>query len=302
MRPPAAILLAFANDWVDDRRHLRGLLDESKAIDRALAPLVETGALTMPSPIHNATVDEVVGAFRKRAYRDRIRIFHFGGHASGSMLLFEDQAGLPSGAHAGSLAGYLGKQRELVLVFLNGCCTEPQVRRLRDAGIHAVVATTSAIQDAVAAEFAAAFYAELATRSLREAYETAVQAVRLRSGGDPRSVMRDVRDVGGVDDSEPPLWPWVFDCAPEYDGWTLASELARQSRRTWRRRALFAAAALPLLWMMSLVVSADARRTTCRASGVRSLCAAVGIGDVPTPAEDALWAEALNQRAKFTAS
>jgi hypothetical protein len=29
---------------------------------------------------------------------------------------------------------------------------------------------------------------------------------------------------------------------------------------------------------------------------VRSLCAAVGIGDVPTPAEDALWAEARNQR------
>ena len=89
MRPPAAILLAFANDWVDDRRHLRSLLEESKAIDKALAPMVETGALVVPSPIHNATVDEVVGAFRRRQYRDRIRIFHFGGHASGSMLLFE---------------------------------------------------------------------------------------------------------------------------------------------------------------------------------------------------------------------
>lgn len=249
---PTAVLLAFANDWVDDQRHLRGLLEESKAIDKALAPMVETGAVVVPSPIHNATVDEVVGAFRKRQYRDRIRIFHFGGHASGSMLLFEDQAGRPSGAHAGGLAGYLGKQRGLVLVFLNGCCTEPQVRRLRDAGIHAVVATTSSIQDGVAAEFAAAFYAELATRSLREAYETAVQAVRLRSGDDPRSVTRDIRDVGDVDGTEPPPWPWIFDCAPEYEGWTLASELARRSRRTWRRRLLLAAAALPLLWMVML--------------------------------------------------
>src|SRR5215468_884593 len=200
MRQPSAILLAFANDWVDDQRHLRHLLEESKAIDRALAPLVEAGAIALPSPIHNATVDDVIGAFRERRYRDRIRIFHFGGHASGSMLLFEDSAGGRSSAHAGGLAGYLGKQRGLVLVFLNGCCTEPQVRRLRDAGIHAVVATTSAIQDGVAAEFAAAFYAELATRSLREAYETAVQAVRLRSGDNPQSVTRDVRDEGGVGD------------------------------------------------------------------------------------------------------
>jgi len=32
MSSPPAILLAFANDWVDDRLHLRALLEESKAI------------------------------------------------------------------------------------------------------------------------------------------------------------------------------------------------------------------------------------------------------------------------------
>ena len=73
-----------------------------------------------------------------------------------------DAAGQATEAHARGLAGYLGQQRGLVLVFLNGCSTEPQVRRLRDAGVKAVVATTHAIQDVVAAEFAAAFYAELA--------------------------------------------------------------------------------------------------------------------------------------------
>ena len=66
MQPPPAILLAFANDWVDDPRHLRGLLEESKAIDRALAPLAEAGALAVPSPIHNATVDDAIGAFCER--------------------------------------------------------------------------------------------------------------------------------------------------------------------------------------------------------------------------------------------
>src|SRR5882672_2687140 len=188
MRPPAAILLAFANDWVDDKRHLRSLLDESKAIDQALAPLVEIGAIAVLPPIHNATVDDVIGAFREHRHRGRICMFHFGGHASGATLLLEDEAGHPAKAHASGLAGYLGRQRGLVLVFLNGCCTEPQVRRLRAAGIKAVVATTRAIQDGVAAEFARTFYAELAARPLRDAFDTAVQAIRLRWGDDPRAV------------------------------------------------------------------------------------------------------------------
>jgi len=45
---PAA-LLAFANDWVDDKRHLRSLLDEQEVITKALAPLVRAGLdLTAP--------------------------------------------------------------------------------------------------------------------------------------------------------------------------------------------------------------------------------------------------------------
>jgi hypothetical protein len=294
MQPPATILLAFANDWVDDRHHLRGLLAESKAIDKALAPLVEAGALAVPSPIHNATVDDVIGAFRERQYRDRIRIFHFGGHASGSMLLFEDERGGPSGAHAEGLAGYLARQRGLVLVFLNGCCTGPQVRRLREAGVHAVVATTCAIQDGVAAEFATAFYAELATRSLRDAYETAEQAVRMRAGDDPRSVVRDIGEVAG--DAGAATWPWIFDCAPEYEDWTLASELAREARRARRQRVLVATAALPLVWLIALGVSAEVRRTSCRAPGLRPLCAAAGIGGVASQAEQARWDAARQQR------
>jgi len=75
-----------------------------------------------------------------------------------------------SAAQASGLAGYLGRQTGLVLVFLNGCCTEPQVRQVRQAGVKAVVATTAAIHDEVAAEFAKAFYAELAARSLRDVF------------------------------------------------------------------------------------------------------------------------------------
>src|SRR5678816_509136 len=117
---PAA-LLAFANDWIDDRRHLRRLLDEGKAIAKALAPVARAGLDVLPA-IHNATVGDVIGAFRERP--DQIRVFHFGGHASSSTLLFEDETGQPSAAHAKGLADYLGKASGLVLVFLNGCSTE----------------------------------------------------------------------------------------------------------------------------------------------------------------------------------
>lgn len=48
--------------------------------------------------------------------------------------------------------------------------------------------------------------------------------------------------------------------------------------------------------MMALVVSADARRTACRAYGLRSLCSAVEIGNVSSTDEDALWEEARKQR------
>lgn len=288
--PPAAILLAFANDWVDDKRHLRSLLEESKAIGKVLAPLVDAGVLGLPPPIHNAKVDDVIGAFRERRYRGRIRIFHFGGHASGSKLMFEDEAGAQTEAHANGLAGYLGRQPGLVLVFLNGCCTEPQVRRLRAAGVKAVVATTSAIQDTIAAEFATAFYAELTTRSLRDAFDTAEQAIRLRWGDDPRAVTRDVEPDA---DPETRQWPWIIDCDPDHEAWTLSSE--REPGRSWGRWLLVAVAAMSLLLATSLIVSAEARRTTCRVPGLRSLCAAVGIGDVPAPAEQALWDDALRQ-------
>ena len=65
-------------------------------------------------------------------------------------------------AHAEGLATFLGQRRNLQLVFLNGCSTRAQAAGLLEAGVAAVIATARAIEDAVAREFAAAFYTELA--------------------------------------------------------------------------------------------------------------------------------------------
>jgi CHAT domain len=287
---PAA-LLAFANDWIDDKRHLRSLLEESKAISKALAPLASVGLHVLP-PIHSATVGEVIDAFREHHYQ--ICVFHFGGHASGSTLLFENESGQPTETHANGLASYLGQQPGLVLVFLNGCSTEPQVRRLRASGIKAVVATTQAIADEVAAEFAKAFYAEFTVRPLRSAFDTAVHTLRARWGDDPRAVTRDLCPSDPHAPSQTPSWPWVLDCDPDYESWSLRSELApKPGRSRWRRFGL-AATALLLLSVASFALT-DARRTVCRARGVRSLCATLGVGDLPTADEQVRWNNALAQ-------
>lgn len=266
MHSPSAILLAFANDWNDGRQHLRRLLDESKAICDALASLVEDGTLDLPSPIHNATIDDVFRVFRKRRYRNRICIFHFGGHAGESILLFENKAGSSSVVHANSLAGYLGKQRGLVLVFLNGCSTETQVHALRNAGVKAVVATTAAIRDEVAAEFATAFYAELATRSLQEAFDAAEHVVRVRRGDTPHAV---TRDVDGSETLEVLPWPWILDCHPSYKAWTLSST---QPRRRWARRPLIAVAAISFILATLIIVSTGKRPAACYVPWLHSLC------------------------------
>ncbi len=281
---PVAVVLAFANDWRDPARLLRHLIAEGKAIDDALAPLVRTGGVTLVPPIYNATFDEVTSAFRDPARHGRIRVFHFGGHASGAQLLFEDEQGAPAGAHANGLASYLGQQPGLVLVFLNGCCTEPQVRRLREVGVKAVVATTSSIKDGLAAEFATAFYAELATRPLQAAFATAVAALRARVGDDPRAATRDVgRPEGG---SEPP-WPWLLDCDPRFESWTLRP----------RHRWLLTAALLALATVTAvLVISPGARRVACGVPGVRAACDALGVERGPSPGEVQLWAMARSQQ------
>lgn len=291
---PSSILLAFANDVANDRRYLRSLQEESKAISKALLPAVEVGLLAPPVSIFNATVTDVTEAFLQPLHRDRIRIFHFGGHADGSRLLFEDETGAGTEATAGTLAAYLGQQPSLLLVFLNGCSTAAQVQQLRQAGIKAVVATTSEIEDKVAAAFAEAFYRELATRPLKAAFESAVRAVRLRWSHDPSAIFRNVarQSHAAAPDAERP-WPWILHCDPRYEAWTLASERPPERRgRRWAAAALVLAA---VLLVSSMLSSAETRRTVCRAPGIAAACARLGIGEVPSAAEEALWGEAARQ-------
>lgn len=185
------VLLAFANDHEHDERFLRNLDREREAIGEALRPLVEVGRIAEPEVLAKATVDDILSVLRKPQYRGQISIFHFGGHADGTRLLFEDQAGRASPGYAGGLATYLGHQQGLVLVFLNGCSTGRQATLLRDAGVKAVITTAVEIDDEIAANFARAFYTELGRGvSLKRAYDLAVAEMKLKRGDTPDGMLQ----------------------------------------------------------------------------------------------------------------
>lgn len=235
---PIVVFFAFANDRADRARYLRNLPEEQRHVREALETAVEAGLCEIVERA-NATVDEVLDVFQDPDYRDRIALFHFGGHAGDAELLLESAAGEAAVAHAGGLARFLGEQRGLELVFLNGCSSRGQVQGLLDAGVPAIIATSQAIDDAVATEFSTRFYKALASGApVRTAYAEAQAAVQTRRGDLTRGAYRSfVPEVVAED-----RWPWDLYVAPGAE-----ERLGRWSLPLAARDPLFGLPALPAM-------------------------------------------------------
>ncbi|MEM7016326.1 MAG: CHAT domain-containing protein [Pseudomonadota bacterium] len=151
----------------------------------------------------NVTVDTIFEVFRQPDYQDRIAIFHLAGHANGYSLMLQNAP-----AHAQGLAGFLGQQKGLKLVFLNGCSTYGHFEELLKQGIDVVIATSQAINDLAATEFSIQFYRSLAAgRPLETAFYEAESAVRTTRG-------EEVRAFKWAEQSEQEVQlPWNFICA-----------------------------------------------------------------------------------------
>ena len=213
------ILLAFANDRDDRVRYLRNLPEETRRLREALTDAEEAGLCKLIVR-SNATVGEILDLFQHSDYRNRIAVLHYGGHANSYQLLFESQQGKPAAADAAGFAAFLGQQRGLELVFLNGCSTQPQVQALLEAGVSAVVATSQAIDDAVATEFAGRFYRGLGSgATVRVAYNEAAAAARTGRGS-----TRDLLATAAQETVAAGRWPWELYVRPgaqEVEGWNL---------------------------------------------------------------------------------
>jgi WD40 repeat protein len=215
------LFLAFANDRVDSTRFLRSLNRELKEVREALVDedglQRDGGARWETHDVPDATIDELVTGLGR--YRDRIALFHYGGHAGDYALLLETADGKAALAQAGGLAQLLGTQRGLQCVFLNGCSTKGHVDALLAAGVPAVIATRHEIEDDLALDFARHFYRAIATgASLGRAFSEAEGAVRLVVGADPSDVAT-TRTVDTSDASAPSAdrVPWELHVAPGAD-------------------------------------------------------------------------------------
>jgi hypothetical protein len=236
--PQPIVLFAFANDREDPDLYLRNLPEEQRRVREALTAAERSGLCEIVQR-SNATAAEVLDVFLDARYRDRVAIFHFGGHAGSGELLFESPEGAPRTVHAAGLARFLGEQRGLALVFLNGCSTQAQVQGLLAAGVPAVVATSQDILDSVATELSARFYQALASGApLRAALEEATAAVQALTGDLPERACRHFH----ADSMVPDRWPWDLHVAPGAE-----EEVRRWSLPRLARNPLFGLPPLPAM-------------------------------------------------------
>jgi hypothetical protein len=162
------IFQAFAND---KDAYLPKIRRESESIYKTLRNHDDKAFIRLFQK-ENISLDAIFDYFYH--YKNEIFIFHYGGHASGTHLQLETMTGHKQMADARGLAQLMGRQKELRLVFLNGCATQRQVALLHDAGVRAVIATSVPIEDQSATEFAEHFYKSLAKQfTIKEAFSNA---------------------------------------------------------------------------------------------------------------------------------
>lgn len=158
--PKPIILLAFANDLADPSKYLRNIPREINLL-REICRLGEAKGLCEFEILSNTTVDALVSTFQSPKYRNRIAVFHYGGHSDSLELLLEEISGGPKRTFASGLLPLFANQKGLKLVFLNGCFSAPMAREMTQAGIPAVIGTFRSIKDHMATALSQNFYQAL---------------------------------------------------------------------------------------------------------------------------------------------
>lgn len=212
------ILLAFANEQGNGDAYLRNLPRELNRLKSVLEPAEEAG-LCKVEILPNATLSQIFDVFQKTKYRNRIAIFHYGGHSDSFELLLEHESGTSAAAHGEGLIPFLAGQRSLQLIFLNGCYSIHQARELADRGVPAVIGAVPAVNDQLATDLAGRFYQALAQgHNIGRAWEEATYYLRAdRGDGDAlyrtdASTMTALRGAGRVKTHS--RFPWEIQYRP----------------------------------------------------------------------------------------
>lgn len=227
MKKPV-IFLAFANELGNGSRYLRNLPKEQKQL-RAIWEKAEEADLCELVVRGNITAEELFLIFEKPAYRDRIALFHFGGHADSFELLLNDfeKDDQRQTAHTAGLIPFLAGQRNLRLVFLNGCYTVKLAEALTQGGLSAVIGTVQAVNDELAAELSVCFYQALVLGlSVGQSWDNATSLIKTKIGADDfADYYADQEQRGATHGGDRRRFPWemVFKKGAEEDirAWNL---------------------------------------------------------------------------------
>ncbi len=91
-RSKPVVFLAFANARDDGVPYLRNLPQEARWLRLALRRAERAGLCQLVER-NNATLEDILDVFQDPEYRNRIAVFHYGGHANGYQLLTETTPG-----------------------------------------------------------------------------------------------------------------------------------------------------------------------------------------------------------------
>lgn len=163
-----------------------------------------------------ATVANMNNAFG--AYGNEIAIFHYGGHAGQTSLLFNDQEANGVGI-AYQLKPSIDAQN-LKLVVLNGCSTAKQVDKLLGLGVPAVIATNCPIDDDAAGIFGVELFKNIIQKRMttRNAFTAALAAAQVATTaalGVDEPLHRDLHLPG--DAPREPFWGLFYKTADAVD-------------------------------------------------------------------------------------
>jgi|GEM_PF-450719 len=136
-------------------------------------------------------------------FSGRIAVFNYSGHAGEEHVLLDDTLSNAEGI-VDQLKSSV-ESKSLKLVFLNGCSTAGQVKKLQEIGVPVIVATSAPVNDQSATEFAVRFYSNLFGKQLSfgDAFEDALGPAKSATGGS-LSKMRHI-NVEPLKNDEP-LW------------------------------------------------------------------------------------------------
>ena len=172
------IFLAFANSHYEEE-HLPFLIKEKNNIRQALHSVNKRICeVIIESDI---TFDRIVEVFQEN--KNNVVIFHYAGHADIENWHLKDERGETKKAYSEGFVSFLAQQEGLNLVFLNGCLTKNQAKRLRNRGIPVVIGTSRSISDETASKISRKFYEGLGKGiSLKKSWSAAIDFIKTEKG------------------------------------------------------------------------------------------------------------------------